>query len=306
MSRQDIINELHRPIRKNFKRRHVVLKSIDDLWQADLVEMIPYSRENNGFKYLLTVIDCFSKYAWAKPIKNKTSEHVQSAMQTIFKQSKRTPNNLQTDHGKEFYNKSFQNLMKRKKINHYSTFTKLKSSIVERFNRTLKERMWKEFSMQGSYKWLKILDIILSDYNNRKHRTINMAPVDVSKENEEAILKTVYKKPIKFGKPKFKIGDHVRVSKEKMIFEKGYTPNYSTEIFRITHVNKKIPITYLLEDYKEQPIFGRFYEYEIQKVKHPDTYLVEKILKEKNSQVLVRWLGFDSSHDSWINKNEII
>lgn len=306
MSRLDIVNELHKPARKNFIRRRVKIMGIDDLWQADLVEMIPYAKNNKNYKYLLTVIDCFSKFAWVKPIKNKTSREIVDAMNTIFDEANRIPKNLQTDMGTEFYNNYFKQLMKHRSINHYSSFSFIKASIVERFNRTLKERMWKTFSFQGSYKWLNILGKIVNDYNNRKHRSIKLAPNDVTKKNEKQILKRVYTHPIIMKKNIFHVGDFVRISKYKTVFEKGYTPNWTTEIFKIIKINNKFPVTYLLEDYQGQPIAGRFYEKELQKTIHPDTYLVEKILKQKGMNVYVKWLGFDSSHNSWIHKKDIM
>lgn len=129
--KQQVVNELHKPARKNFKRRRVIIKGLDDLWQADLVEMGSYATENNEYKYLLTVIDSFSKYAWAMPIKNKSSEAVCNAMIKIFQHlSTRIPKNLQTDDGKEFFNKKFHSLMEEYGINHYSTFSIKKASIV--------------------------------------------------------------------------------------------------------------------------------------------------------------------------------
>lgn len=306
MSRIQIVNELHKPARKNFIRRHVTIKGIDDLWQADLVEMIPYAKENAGFKYLLTVIDAFSKFAWVEPIKKKTSQIIVGALTKIFNESKRIPRNLQTDMGTEFYNKDFKHLMKQKNINHYSTFSPIKACIVERFNRTLKEQMWRKFSLQGSYKWVNILKNLVKDYNNKKHRTIKLAPVEVTMANEKQLLEHVYTYPKLMQKNKFKVGDFVRVSKFKTVFEKGYTPNWTTEIFKVISINNKFPVTYLLEDYKGQLISGRFYEKELQKTNHPDTYLVEKILKRNGTKLYVKWLGFGSSHNSWINKTDII
>lgn len=307
MSRIDIVNELHKPARKNFERRQVKIMGIDDLWQADLVEMIPYAKENADFKYILTVIDTFSKFAWVLPVKNKTSHIIVNAMRNIFSQSKRIPKNLQTDMGTEFYNKHFKQLMKQHNINHYSTFSHMKACIVERFNRTLKEQMWKKFSLQGSYKWLNILEKLVKDYNNKRHRKTKLAPTEVTKHNEKQLLNHIYTPHSKIVyQHKFNVGDFVRVSKFKTIFEKGYTPNWSTEIFKIIKINKKFPVTYLLEDYQGYPIAGRFYEQELQKTNHPDTYLVEKILKNKGNKVLVKWLGFKSTHNSWINKTDIL
>lgn len=308
MSRQQVVNELHKRVRKNFPRRKVKIKGIDDLWQADLVEMQAYSKINNGFKYLLTVVDAFSKYAWVKSIKNKTAKEVSDAISQIFQSSSRIPRNLQTDLGKEFYNTLFKNIMKKHNINHYSSYSFLKASIVERFNRTLKEKMWKMFSFRGSYKWRDILDNIVHEYNNSKHRTINMAPVDV---NNKRVERKLLNKVFNYGpqvtmKCKYKIGDNVRISKFKKNFEKGYTPNWSPEIFKISHIYNKYPVTYLIEDYRGQPIAGRFYEYELQKVKNPNIYLVEKILQRKGNRIKVKWLGFDVSHASWIKKSDMV
>lgn len=306
MSKREVVEELHKPARRNFKRRRVIIKGFDDLWQADLVEMGSYAKENKGFKFLLTVIDCFSKYAWAIPIKAKTSENVTKAMQNIFLTSKRHPQNLQTDDGKEFFNKIFKKLMDKYHINHYSTFSILKASIVERFNRTLKEKMWKEFSFNGNYKWINLIQELTKQYNNTKHRTIKKRPSDVNKDNAENLLKTIYNH-IKISPPyKFKIGDLVRISKYKHVFEKGYTPNWTTEIFKIREVQITNPVTYLLEDYQGQPIQGSFYEYELLKSKHNNIYLVEKVIKSKDNKIFVKWLGFSSDHNSWINKTDLI
>lgn len=166
--------------------------------------------------------------------------------------------------------------------------------------------MWKLFSLQGSYKWVGKLDDLVNEYNNTKHRTINMKPIDVNEKNEEFLIKNVYKNTQKIVKSKYKIGDFVRVSKFKTIFEKGYTPNWTTEIFQIRNVNIKSPVTYLLKDYKNQPIAGRFYEEEIKKTEYPSTYLVEKIIKKNNKKLFVKWLGFDNSHNSWIKAQDVI
>lgn len=168
MERKAIINELHKSARKNYTRRHVNVKGIDDLWQADLVDMQPYAKDNKNFKYLLTVIDVFSKKAFVRPVLNKSANIITSAMQDILHENKKNPAHLQTDNGTEFHNRIFKNLMVQKRIKFYSTYSILKASVVERFNRTLKNKMWKQFSPQGSYKWLHILKNLINDYNNSK------------------------------------------------------------------------------------------------------------------------------------------
>lgn len=306
--KEDVVAELHKPARKNFTRRRVIIKGLHDLFQADLVEMIPYAKANKGFRYILVVINAFSKYVWAYPVKRKTGQAVADAMKKVLSSTKTSPKNLQTDMGKEFYNKEFQNLMKKFGINHYSSYSNLKSSIVERCNRTLKNMMWKQFSLQGTYKWLDLLPQIVKKYNSTKHSTIGMKPEDVNTKNSDQILKTVYNhiKTVDPKKPKFFVGDHVRVSKHRAAFAKGYTPNWSNEIFKIAKVRLTNPTSYILKDTGHQEIKGAFYELELQKTKHPDTYLVEKVIRKKGNQLLVKWLGFDKTHNSWISKNDIV
>lgn len=306
--KKNVVNEIHKPARKTFRRRRVLVKGLNDLVQIDLVEMIPYAKINRGYRYILVAINVFSKYVWAEPVKRKTAIDVTTSMNKILSKMKSTPINLQSDLGKEFYNKQFQSLMNSHGINHYSTFSNLKASVVERVNRTLKTKMWKQFSLQGSYRWLSILPKIVNEYNNSKHSTIGMKPIEVNEKNEQVLLKTVYShlKTIDLKPKKFKVGDHVRISKYREAFSKGYTPNWSTEIFIIKKVNFTNPTTYLLEDENNQDIQGSFYSEELQKVKYPDVYLVEKILRRKGSKVFVKWLGMDNRHNSWINKNNIV
>lgn len=309
MSKLQIVNEIHRPVRKSFPRRHVIVKDLNDTFQADLIEMKQYSSQNKDYKYILTVIDIFSKFAWARAVKSKTGEEVTSAMKSIFDSSSRIPKNMHTDQGKEFYNKYFNALMKKHEINHYSTFSSLKAQIVERFNRTLMNKLWKLFSFNGSHKWIHILSFVINEYNNTKHRTIGLKPIEVNKKNAEDLRDTVYKKLFRmstYEDAKYHVNDFVRISKYKSLFEKGYTPNWSTEIFKIYKVQLTNPITYLLEDMQQNRIKGAFYEQEIHKVMFPDVYLVEKILNHRKNKVCVKWLGFDSSFNSWIDRSDLI
>ncbi|XP_024880929.1 uncharacterized protein LOC112460478 [Temnothorax curvispinosus] len=165
IEKRRLVDELRAPTRRNFPRRHVIVRGYDDLWQADIVEMCPYSRFNGGYHYILTVIDV--KYAWAVPLKGKGGSETADAIAEIIRRSGRCPNNLQTDMGKEFYNTDEQRLVRKHDINHYSTYSVLK--VVERFNRTLKNNMWKMFTLNGNYKWVDALPRLVSDYNARKH-----------------------------------------------------------------------------------------------------------------------------------------
>lgn len=297
-----VVNELHRCARRNFRRRRTIIKGYGDLWQLDMAEMQSFACDNMGYRYILVAIDCFSKYVWCRPVKNKTGTQVTLAMKSIFQESGYTPRNLQSDNGTEFYNKIFGALMKKHNINHYSTYSTTKAAIVERVIRTLKSWLYKEFSVRGKYKWIDILSNITTKYNNKVHSTTGKKPTDVTSTTRL----TAYNHIKIFLKPKFRIGDSVRISKFKGIFEKGYTANFSTELFKVVKINVTNPTTYLLEDLTGRPIKGCFYEMELQKSKHPDVYLVEKILRKKGNKIFVKWLGLPEEHNSWINKTAIV
>lgn len=303
-----LVEELHKPARKNFPRRHTIIKGIDDLWQMDLGQLDRYAKINRNFKYILTVIDCFSKYVWAKPLKTKSGEEVTRAFESILKESGRQPTHIQSDQGKEFFNVHFRKLMQKYKINHYNTFSRMKAAIVERVIRTIKERLFKYFSLNGTFKWIDILPEIIENYNGRKHRTINMRPRDVNESNESDVRKFAYNH-LKIAAPrKFEVGQIVRISKEKHVFKKGYTPNWTTELFKIVKIRITNPTTYILEDMNGSPIAGTFYDYELQKTANPDIYLVERITGRRKfkgkSQVKVRWLGLDE--ETWIDAKDIV
>lgn len=314
MIKQQIVNEIHKTARKNYTRRNVSLKGIDDLWQADLIDFNNLKKYNKGFTYILVVIDCFSKFAWAIPTKTKSKCEIATAFKGIITRVNRHPVNLQTDFGKEFYNDEFKKVTSQFNINHYSTYSVKKASIVERLIKTLKGKLYKHFSLNGSYRWIgPPLDSVVKLYNNSVHRIIKFKPVEVTSTNEKIVLSNIknshskilisFKKRVK---KKLSVGNNVRISKYKSTFDKGYTPNWSTEIFKIRKVNNGIPITYKIEDLNGRPILGTFYEQELQKVKYPDVYLIEKIIRRKGNKLYVKWLGLGDEENSWIDKKEIV
>ena len=189
---QQLAEELHKPITRNFKKRRVISKGIDKIWAADLVEMQKYSKWNKGVKYLLMVIDVFSKYGWIKPLKDKKTESVSSAFDEIFKNSKRKPIMLWTEKGSEFISKHFKEFFKKNYIKLYHIENEEKSSIVERWNKIMKNRMWKMFSANNNTVYRDKLDKLVDDYNNTKHSSIKMTPTEASKKENEKKFSEIF------------------------------------------------------------------------------------------------------------------
>ena len=312
LNQQDVYT-LHKPARKNFKTERVYIRNSDEQWQSDLVEMIPYANENDDYKYLLTVIDCFSKYAWVVPLKNKTGKETADALEKIFTGSARKPKKIQTDNGKEYYNSQMNKLFKSLDINHFSTYSDKKASIVERFNRTLKEKMWKIFTHNGNHRWVDILEDLVSGYNNSFHRSIKMTPIEASKiENQGVVHENLFplQEEEKKEKPKFKIDDTVRITKYKAIFAKGYLPNWSTEMFKIAKAFDTTPVTYELKDLGDEEIKGKFYEEELALFDNVSMeYAVEEVLKRRTrngiKEVFVKWYGYPEKFNSWIPETNL-
>ena len=214
--------------------------------------MQEWSKVNKGYRYILNVIDCFSKYAWSVPLKDKKGETVLDAFKYIVKISDRKPTYIWVDEGKEFYNKDMTAWLKAEKITRYSTHGEHKSAIAERFNRTSKEMMWRRSTAGNTRNWIDMLDGLLIKYNKYYHRTIRMRPVDASKEeNESEVWENLFRDDEQANKSKkFKIGDTVRISRIKGIFEHGFLPNWTEQIYKIHKINKSTPVTYILKDMK--------------------------------------------------------
>ena len=251
------------------------------------------------------VIDVFSKYGWIAPLKDKKTETVSKAFDEIFKNSKRKPTMLWTDEGSEFISKHFKEVLKKEKIKMYHTENEEKSSVVERWNRTMKNRMWKMFTANNSTVYSDKIDKLVNDYNNTKHSSVKMTPNEASKkENEEKVFVNLYGDLIywKPQKTKFSIGDKVRISKYKRrVFDKGYTPNWTEEVFIVDKV------TYTIIDSMGEEIEGSFYEKELQKAKQ-QTFRIEKVLRRDNKKkkALVKWKGYSDEFNSWINFKDLV
>ena len=306
---------LHRRARKIYPTRKYYVNNIDDQWQMDLADMNQLQRKNNNYRYILTVIDILSRFAWARPLRTKQGKEVADAIEDILKTSKRTPRRLQTDQGKEFYNASVKRLLEKFDIELFSVMSPNKCALVERWNRTLKTKIWKYFTSRNTYKWLDVLPEIVHAYNHSKHRVIKMKPADVNKENATQLWQRLYGNDERYKKTISSIdkGDIVRISKVKGQFEKGYLPNWSREEFFVDKVNDKfLPSMLTLKDHKGEEIKGNFYDEEVQKISRDpdnDVYEVEKVIRQKRKDgemwYLVKWLGYSNDFNSWIRKRDV-
>ena len=293
---------LHKPVRKIFPRRKTFAKKINDLFQADIADMQNLSRYNNGYRFILTCIDVFSKYAFAIPLKDKRGITVVGAFEKIF--TERVPLLLQTDRGTEFYNSHVQNLFNKYNIHHYSTYSEYKAAVVERFNLTLKQRIFRYLTYKRTSRWIDVLDGLTHSYNHSYHRTIGMAPIDVTPENEKAVAQRMFPPKPKLVW-KFKAGDNVRITKSRSVFDKSYLPSWSEEIFVVDKLHPTFPVTYGLIDLMNEPIKGKFYEPELQLIDKSDSdvYIVDRVIRTRRRngelEYFVKCRGYPDKFNSW-------
>ena len=308
---KELAYTLHKPRRRRYATTPVMVYGMDEQWVADLIDVQKIKRQNNGYGYLLTVVDVLSKYAWVEPVKTKSGVNVTAAFENVLKRAKgRKPINLQTDDGKEFYNKTFSEFCKKHAIHHFSTQGDTKASVVERFNRTLKDRLYRYFTVKNTLRFVEILQRLVHGYNVSFHRSIGMAPAKVNIHNQSNVWQMLYSDKIKGKKPRsdLKVGDKVRINKKYRTFKKSYLPGWTEEVFIVTKVIRKPPLpTYRISEYDGTPLKGTFYKQDLQKVtvNAGDLFRIEKIVKRKGSKALVRWKGWPVKYDSWLDKSQL-
>ena len=301
---------LQRPLRRKFKRNRVIAKGIDDQWDADLMDMTKYSKDNDGYSYILLVIDIFSKFLLMRPLKNKKGESVSRTFTNILTEGRRPPR-LRTDKGQEFRSRVFNDLLKDRNIEHlYAQNTEIKANYIERVIKTMMARITRYMTYKQSYRYIDHLP------SNHRHG---------ARKSNEIEKKTLWwkmywpkKTPIvsktkRIRKPfKFKMGDKVRASHIRTPFTREYDEKWSGEIFIISERRLRggLPV-YKLKDYMDEEIKGSFYQSELQKIEVRDTdaFKVEKILKTKgrghNKQYFVKWLHFSSKFNSWVKEDDV-
>ncbi len=257
---------LQKPAVRKFSRRKTVTSGVGEQYQVDLCDMSALASENQGFRYLLTCIDIFSKRAWALPIKRKTAEECAVAFAKVLVDG--VPRKVQADDGKEFKG-AFKRLLDQHGIHFFiATNTDIKCAVVERFNRTLKTRMWKYFTEKKTFRYTNVLQDLVRAYNKSWHRSIKCRPVDVTKRNEREVYTTLYgdNRHSRAGF-KFAVGDQVRLAKGKSSFDKGYYEKWTREVFVVDRRKMSDEPVYYVRDLRGEQVYGVFYGKELQLVR---------------------------------------
>lgn len=307
----EIAYTLHRRIVRKFDRNPVVATHFKHLAQADLIDVSRYKEYNNDFTFILTLIDVFTKFAFAIPLKSKSGTNVSEALDTIFRQYR--PSSLQTDEGREFTNNQVQNLLKEYLIDFYlAKNERIKCAIVERFQRTLMTKISKYFTANGTTRYLGVIQDFIDTYNNTYHHSIKMTPLQAISAPPSDVFRNLYgfsshrdMLKVKSRKDVLKqVGKRVRIPQHKNRFQKGYMQNFTDEIYTISNTNNaaKKPV-YQLKDYKGGIIKGNFYPEELQVINNHDTYRVSVLrerLNGKRKEYLVQYTNFPNLSPEWI------
>ena len=326
---------------KTRRRNKIQVLKPFELWDADLMDLKSHAKVNDGYAYVLVVIDVFSRFLYTRPLKTKKISEIKVAFEEIIQEAGQSPSRCRTDMGHEFTGKAMEHYFQEKNIHHYVTNSEGKASFAERVIQTVKRMMFRYMIHMNKLRWIDVLEHITTNYNNTYHTSINMAPKEVNSENQDQVWANQYlipalkqdqkqtklclkkevdenKKPLQKKKKKkqivykFKIGDHVRISFKRGSFERVFSQKFSGEIFRVAkrYTRQDVPV-YRLEDLKSELLEGSFYQNELQKVTFDENkeYKVEKILKSRKvrgkKEVLVRWLHWPPKFDEWIPATDV-
>jgi hypothetical protein len=316
---------------RKFKRNSVTVEGVDSMWDADLIDLSIYKSKNSNYCYILLMIDIFTRYVYLRPLKTKNGVDVIEAMSNIFAEG-RQPEVLRTDKGREFSNVRVDKFYEDFNIHHYVTFNETQANYAERCIKTIKTKIYRYMKQHNVHKYIDIIENISVGYNNSIHRSLGRTPKSVNKGNEDEVRVDQYllkkgqtlkiKKTVsvksenaKGDKKKrkrqiftYKLGDVVRISLIKGKFDREYYQKWSTETFKVVErrVREKIPV-YRISDWMDDEVEGTFYGKEMQKVtvKEDEEHIVEKVIKKKGRNSLVKWRGWPKKFNSWIPSKDV-
>ena len=325
---------LHQPARRRYAMKKVMVGGVNVQLQFDLVDMQSWAAQNDNYKYILLGIDCFSRYAYAAPLKTKQGNVVSGALKTLLDEAEeridRRIEKIQTDEGLEFYNKQVKSMLTNRGIYLFSTKSPTKSQMAERLIRTLRARQERHNTYKGTRRWIDSFFDLVKSYNKTPHSALprDMAPADVNLKNESQVWHSLYGKDLLTTPPllqrqlrarkqgKFiaekglKIGDAVRLSKRKRTFEKAYYQNWTDEVFFVARVSKNTrPVTYKIKDDRGEVLEGVFYRQELTPVRlDAGTFAIDRVLEQETRSdgkkyLHVEWRGYPQS--TWIRSDQL-
>ncbi|XP_041356614.1 uncharacterized protein LOC121373884 [Gigantopelta aegis] len=304
-------------VRRKFPRNTYVVEGLDSHWQSDLMNMVSLAKYNDGVRYLMVIIDLFSRYLWVLPLKSKTGNDVVETLTEFWKLESRKPKLFQSDSGSEYKNHKVKALLKSHGITQLFALNETKASYAERVIKTIKMRLYRYMLKNFTYKYMDVLEKVVYSYNHTKHRMLGQTPASVNQTNEGEVRLSQYlikpKKAIHKKKFTFNIGDKVRVSHLRDTFDREYQEKWSGEIFTIEkRYWSQGKDLYKLKDWGGDAIDGTFYAAELQTVtENPDQlYRIQDIVKRrtrnKQKEVLVKWLHWPMKYNSWIPEADVV
>ena len=248
------INEIYsKPPKEYYPTNKTDVYHIDDTWSLDILDLKDYRPENNrGYRYVFVTIDNFSNFGWTIPLKNKNAQTIKDSFENNLINSKRSPNLIESDRGKEFYNNIFQDFLNKNNIKLYSRNSSNGAVFAERFNRTIRDLLKRPVFERGDGNWIDVLPKITKQKNNRMHSSTKLTPIQASlKKNEGYVYKILLDKRKKI-KPKFQLNDIVRTADLRKTFSKGDTTNWSYTLYKVTEIiNDTIP-SYKIDNLPER------------------------------------------------------
>lgn len=316
LEKNDIYTRFKR-YRKPIKYSPIFVYKKRELFQADVIffndpDMI---KVNDGYRYLFTCIDCFSKMAWIYPLKQNTCDSVMNCFKDILSRCGEKPERLNSDRGSELICKKFRDYLKEQKIHHYLSYSVRKCPIIERFNLTIQNLLYKIITYNRSLKWYTFIDQAMRIYLTRKHSTIRMSPLEAEKNSNSVkvranLLNFFHKRGYRKRKPKFALKDTVRIWKKRTTFQRGYDENYSIEYFTIIKIKNNLPVPrYILKDSKGEKIIGSFFEQELVRFNPPDKFdiqIIDKRRRGRKKESLVHYIGYPKSMDEWVDEKNLV
>jgi len=303
--------------RRKFPRERIIVSDIDQAWDMDLADLSMIKEYNDNVAFLVVFIDLLSRFCWVRPVKSKKATEVRDAIADVFAVDKRIPSRLRSDKGREIDNKLVRELLDKHDVHYFTTFSDKKANYAERVIQTLKGKLFKYMYNKQTYRYIDVLQDLVTSYNSTVHKSISMAPVDVTEDNALDVYMKFYMPHVnKVAKQHqafaFEVGDTVRIAYSTDKFTRSYYETFSEELFEVRFRIPSSPPRYLLRDSLGADIKGSFYAQELHFVPKDDMreYKIEKVVKYRKlgrrpREALVKWYGYSEKHNSWLPASHV-